>query len=157
MNMLINTVLAGLLGLSTGIFLTLSLIERPIWRLMWAPLSDEVKNTDARNVHSILKRVIHLLPPTMMTTMLGVSVLLSIWIRQTGLTTETITLCCIFFGQLVPIVLRLRRDIRGVDLVDSDGDIATVRKGLGSLALLHHRGLLMTSSTLVFLWIFSII
>lgn len=141
--------LAGLLGLATGIFVVLSLIEKPVWALMLAPGSERVSDESARTVHAILKRVIHLLPPTMMTTMGASSVLMLLLLWQSGLSGPVIALACLFFGQLSLIVARLFKDIRGVDDVPSDGDITTVRDGLGALALLHHRGLLMTSTTLI--------
>lgn len=146
---LIPSLLAGLLGLGSGIFVVLSFIEKPVWQLMWAPRSSRVSDEDARSVHAILKRVIHLLPPTMGTTMATASVLMIVLIVQTGFSALTLALGALFFGQLVLIVARLARDIRGVDEVRSDGDVGAVRDGLGALALLHHRGLLMTGSTLI--------
>ncbi len=143
------SLLTGLLGLGTGIFVVLSLIEKPVWRLMWAPHSAQVGDDEARKVHTILKRVIHLLPPTMMTTMGTATLLVIVLLVQTGFSTASIALATLFFVQLGLIVARLFKDIRGVDTVPSDGDVVAVRDGLGALALLHHRGLLMTLSTLV--------
>ncbi len=146
---LVPLLLAGLLGLGTGVFVVLSLIEKPVWRLMWAPHSTQVSDEDARKVHAILKRVIHLLPPTMMTTMGMASVLMIFLSIQAGLSAAAIAVASLFFAQLALIVARLFKDIRGVDEVPSNGEVAAVREGLGALALLHHRGLLMTSSTLI--------
>ncbi len=146
---IVPALLAGLLGLGTGIFVVLSLIEKSVWRLMWAPRSTRVSDDDARNVHAILKRVIHLLPPTMLTTMGTASILMIVLLWQTGLSGAAIAVASLFFVQLILIVARLARDIRGVDAVPSDGEMAAVRDGLGALTLLHHRGLLMTLSTLV--------
>lgn len=146
---LIPSLLAGLLGLGTGVFVVLSLIEKPVWRLMWAPRSARVSDEEARKVHAILKRVIHLLPPTMMTTMGTASVLMIVLLVQAGLSAAAIAVASLFFIQLALIVARLFRDIRGVDEVSSDGEAAAVRDGLGALTLLHHRGLLMTLSTLI--------
>lgn len=146
---IIPALLAGLLGLGSGIFVVLSLIEKPVWRLMWAPRSPRVSNDDARTVHAILKRVIHLLPPTMMTTMGTASVLMIVLLWQTGLSGAVIAVASLFFIQLALIVTRLFKDIRGVDEVPSDGEMSAVRDGLGALTLLHHRGLLMTISTLL--------
>lgn len=141
--------LTGLLGLGTGIFIVLSLIEKPVWRLMWAPRSTQVSDEDARKVHAILKRVIHLLPQTMATTMVTASILMVILLWQVGFSNAAIAVAGLFFTQLLLIVARLLQDIRGVDSVPSNGDLAAVRDGLGALALLHHRGLLMTLSTLI--------
>lgn len=149
MTELIPSLLAGLLGLGTGVFVVLSLIEKPVWHLMWAPRSTRVSDEEARKVHAILKRVIHLLPPTMMTTMGTASVLMIVLLLQAGLSGAAIAVACLFFIQLALIVARLFKDIRGVDRVSSEGDAAAVRDGLGALTLLHHRGLLMTLSTLI--------
>lgn len=153
---LILIIMAGLLGLGTGIFTVLSLIEKPVWRLMWAPRSSRVKDEDARTVHAILKRVIHLLPPTMMTTMGSVSALMIAFMVLAKFSIASIALATLFFVQLGLIVSRLFKDIRGVDAVPSDGELALVRDGLGALTLLHHRGLLMTASTLITLWLVAV-
>ena len=146
---LIPSLLTGLLGIGTGIFVVLSLIEKPVWRLMWAPRAAEVSDDEARRVHAILKRVIHLLPPTMMTTMAAVSLLIAALLWQSGMSLSAIAVAALFFVQLALIVARLFRDIRGVDDVPTDGDAGAVRDGLAALALLHHRGLAMTLSTLI--------
>lgn len=152
---LATTVMTGLLGLGTGIFATLSLIEKPIWPMLRAPLSPRVGDDEVRKVHAILKRLIHLLPPTMMTTMGGVSLMMIILFIQQGASIRNMIVSLVFFSQLILIVARLFEDIRGVDMVDSHGDISTVRDGLAALALLHHRGLLMTGSTLILVWLFA--
>ena len=146
---LVPVLLAGLLGLGTGIFIVLSLIEKPVWKLMLAPRSRRVSDEAARTVHATLKRVIHLLPPTMMTTMGTASILMIVLLWQAECSNASIALASLFFVQLLLIVARLFRDIRGVDEVPSNGDAAAVRDGLGALVLLHHRGLLMTVSTLI--------
>lgn len=152
---LATTVMTGLLGLGTGIFATLSLIEKPIWPMLRTPLSLQVGDDEVRKVHAILKRLIHLLPPTMMTTMGGVSLMMIILFMEQGASIRNMLVSLVFFSQLILIVARLFQDIRGVDMVDSDGDIGSVRNGLAALALLHHRGLLMTGSTLILIWLFA--
>lgn len=111
--------------------------------------SAAVSDSDARAVHAILKRVIHLLPPTMMTAMGTVALLVTYQLYATGLSFGAVAVAVVFFSQLVFVVSRLKRDIDGVDSVSSDADIEMVRDGLSALALLHHRGLLMTASTLI--------
>ena len=143
------TITAGLLGLGTGVFVVLSLIEKPVWSLMWAPQSPRVPDAEARAVHAVLKRVIHLLPPIMMTTMAAASASMIALVVLSGASLGSLALAALFFFQLALIVARLRHDIRGVDEVASDGEARLVRAGLGQLALLHHRGLLMTGGTLV--------
>lgn len=145
--------LCGLLGFGTGIFTVLSLIEKPVWRLMRDARSVDVADSEARAVHAILKRVIHLLPPTMITAMGASSILMSAMLIQSGFDLQSVMLAAVFFVQLALIVARLFRDIAGVENVDSQGDIDAVRDGLGALALLHHRGLLMTASTLLFVYL----
>jgi len=82
---LISNLICGLLGLGTGIFIVLSLVERPVWRLMRDARAKQVSDADARAVHAILKRVIHLLPPAMMATMGTVTLLILAQLFGTGL------------------------------------------------------------------------
>jgi hypothetical protein len=152
---LVFPLMAGLLGLGTGIFATLSLIEKPVWALMRAPRTPRVSDAEARAIHAILKRVIHLLPPTMMVAMAGTTVLMAVHLVQTGFAPGALALAAVFFGQLVLIVARLSRDIAGVAGADSNGAIGPVRDGLAALALLHHRGLLMTATSLILLWLLA--
>lgn len=152
---LVFPLMAGLLGLGTGIFATLSLIEKPVWALMRAPRTPRVSDAEARAIHAILKRVIHLLPPTMMVAMAGTSILMGVHLVQTGFAPGALGLAAVFFGQLALIVARLSRDIAGVAGAESNGNIGTVRDGLAALALLHHRGLLMTATTLILLWLLA--
>ena len=153
---LIPIAMAALLGIGTGIFGALSLIEKSVWPLIRSPQSELVSDAEARKVHAILKHVIHLFPPTMMSTMGVVSILMiALLVLEEG-SLAAATVAVVFFGQLLAILFRLRKDIRGVDGVSSDGDAVHVRSGLGALALLHHRGLLMTTSTLIAIAIFLI-
>ena len=146
---LIVFAIAALLGVGTGIFGALSLIEKSVWPLMWSPQTDLVTDKDARKVHAILNHVIYLFPPTMISTMGAVSVLMIVFVWFEGGAISNIAVAILFFAQLFLILMRLRMDIRGVAEVSPDGDATVVRSGLGALALLHHRGLLMTSSTLI--------
>jgi len=146
---MLSSLLCGLLGLGTGIFVALALIEKPIRGLMWNRRGWAVSDSEVRTVHAILKRVIHLLPPTMITTMATASLLIVVQMIRADFATGPVIVACVFFPQLLLIVRRLGRDIRGVDSVPSDGPINGVRDGLGALALLHHRGLLMTVSALI--------
>jgi len=146
---LLYTLLAALLGIATGILVVLSLIEKPIWPMMWAPRTPEISDQSARKVHVILKRVIHLLPPTMMKTMGAASLAMIALLVVTDFRGASLAVAALFFTQLALIVARLLRDIRGVDDVPSDGDPAQVCDGLAALPLLHHRGLLMAASTLI--------
>ena len=59
----------------------------------------------------------------------------------------------VFFVQLIAVVIPLFPAIRGVDNVPSDGNIWSVRSGLGTLARVHHQGLVMTSTTLIAQWV----
>ena len=89
----------------------------------------------------------------MMATMGTVTLLILAQLFGTGLAWQAQVVAGLFGLQLVLIVARLRRDIRGVEEVPSDGDIEQVRDGLGALALAHHRGLLLAASTLIAQWV----
>lgn len=154
MNDLIPALMTGLLGLGSGIFVTLSLIERPVWRLMRQPRFAGVPDDTARVIHGALKRVIHLLPPTMMATMAGVTALVIWQVVLTGYAPGALVVAAVFFGQLVLVVSRLGSRIRAVNSVPSEGDIGAVRDGLGALALLHHQGFAMTATTLLAQWLY---
>jgi hypothetical protein len=54
---------------AAGIFTVLSLVEKPVWSLMRDPKSQRADDRMVRDIHAQLRRVIHLLPPTMMVTM----------------------------------------------------------------------------------------
>jgi len=150
---LISNLLCGLLGFATGIFTVLSLIEKPTWRLMGNAASPRVSDENSRTVHAILKRVIHLLPPTMITTMTVVSVLVAVQMFRTDLSAMAIVVAAVFYAQLIAVLVPLFPAIRGVDTVPSDGEIGAVRGGLGTLARVHHQGLAMTATTLVAQWV----
>jgi len=150
---LLSNVTCGLLGLATGIFTVLSLVEKPTWALMWNSAAPHVPDEAARAVHAILKRVIHMLPPTMITTMLVVSILIGFQMWRTDFATAPVVVGLVFFPQLVSVVIPLFPAIRGVDDVSSGGEIQLVRSGLGTLARVHHQGLAMVSSTLVAQWV----
>jgi len=149
---LASNILCGLLGFGTGIFTVLSLIEKPTYRLMFNYGSAKVTDQEARTVHAILKRVIHMLPPTMITAMTGVSVLVALQAYQTGWEREPVIVAVVFFVQLAVVLSVLFPAIKGVDSVPSDGDIVMVRSGLGTLARVHHQGLCMTAFTLAAQW-----
>jgi len=150
---LLSTVMCGLLGFGTGIFTVLSLIEKPVWSMMWwNPSSPRASDEEARTVHMILKRVIHLLPPTMITAMTVVTVLVALQLWLTDLATMAVVVAAVFYVQLVFVLIVLFPAIRGVDTVPSDGEIGAVRSGLGTLARVHHQGLCMTATTLIVQW-----
>lgn len=156
MSNLILVVMAGLLGIGTGVFIVLSFIEKPVWGLMRNPAAPHIADLEARKVHAILRRLINLLPPTMLTIMANVTALMALLLVQANYAVEALALCGLFLIQLALIIARLRRDIRGVKLVSSDdAQSDVVRTGLSALALLHHRGLVMTGTTLLGLIIYQ--
>ena len=143
----------GLLGFATGIFTVLSLVEKPVWRLMRLPHSTSVSDETARTIHQALKRVIHLLPPTMITTMLSVSILLGFNLVSSNFEMPYVIVSAVFFVQFIFVASLLKKRINDVDNTPSNGEISAVRTGLGALARLHHQGLLMVFSTLLAIWI----
>jgi hypothetical protein len=148
MQQLTPSLITALFGFAMGIFLVLSLIEKPVWKLMWQPRAVDVPDGMVRTIHSQLKRVIHLLPPTMITTVVSLICLLVLQVFQSGFAALALAVLLIFAGQQILIMLALKQGIEGVDLVASDAGIGRVRDGLGALALLHHRGLLSMASGL---------
>jgi len=149
MNALVPSLITACLGIATGIFFVLSMVEKPVWKLMRQPRATDVPDEMARTIHAQLKRVIHLLPPTMITTVLTLAILLIVQLFQSGFALMAWIVALIFYGQQILILKRLKKDIDNVDKVPSDSDIGVVRDGLGALAFLHHRGLLSTVTTLI--------
>ena len=92
-------------------------------------------------MHSELKRVIHLLPPTMGLVMGLTTVLLVIQAVLRSFDARALGVLVPFLVLLTAVVAQLAPGIRGVDAVSSEGDIHDVRRCLGALALLHHQGL----------------
>jgi len=128
---------------AAGIFLTLSYIERPVWRLMRAPQSPNVPDDVASEVHSILRRVIHLLPPTMKSAMsLGtLALLVQAWQSNWALLPLVqLGTLVIGFGYILP---RLRSRIAAVSDRGSEPIDTGLRRAVGELAALHHAGLAM--------------
>ncbi|MDF0603836.1 hypothetical protein P1J78_24285 [Psychromarinibacter sp. C21-152] len=133
---------------AAGIFLTLSYIERPVWRLMRAPSSWHVPDTVAGEVHGMLRRVIHLLPPTMKSVMsLGtLALLVQAW--QSGwawLPLAQLGTLAVGLGYVLP---RLGPRIAAVSNRGSEHVDAGLRRSVGELAALHHAGLAMVVAVL---------
>ena len=57
MQSFILCLVSAFFAFAAGIFLTLSFIERPVWRLMRAPQSPTVPDAVAGEVHGILRRL----------------------------------------------------------------------------------------------------
>ncbi|MEO1441930.1 MAG: hypothetical protein AAFV33_16150 [Chloroflexota bacterium] len=145
----IATLIPSLLAFACGIFIVLSLVEKPVWRLMWNPQAEKIPDDTARVIHAALKRVIHLLPPTMITTMSSVLLLLVAQTWLADFSWSTLAVLIVFVGAMAGVVARLKKRIDDVDSVPSDGEIGMVRVGLGALARLHHQGLLAVTITLI--------
>jgi len=90
----------------------------------------------------------------MITTMAIVTMLIFIQAMLADLSTMSLVVGGVFYIQLISVVIPLFPAIRGVDNVLSDGSIGAVRRGLGTLARVHHQGLVMASTTLIAEWVF---
>ena len=145
---IVQSLIPTLLAFACGIFVVLSLVEKPVWRMMRNPATPRVTDDTARLIHGALKRVIHLLPPTMITTMSSLLILLVAQSWLSGFSWETLTVLTVFVGSMIGVVAVLKKRIDDVDRAPSDGDIDVVRAGLGALVRLHHRGLLAAAATL---------
>ncbi|WP_068081723.1 hypothetical protein [Polycladidibacter stylochi] len=140
--------LTACLGFAAGIFTVLSFLEKPVWPMMLNANSHAVVNTEVKAVHGILNRLIRMLPPTMMLTMLVVSCLLIERLISSDFAKPEISMATLFFGQMIIVVALLKSRIDGVKNVAADEDIIKLRKGLGALTQLHHMGLAAAISTL---------
>ena len=149
MNELIAALIVLCYSFATGIFYVLSCLEKPVWSLMRNPDSEKAADRDARFVHEALQRLIPLLPPTMVTTVLTGLVLLVLQSSQRDFDQPSLVILGFFLIMASYLFPRLRGRIRGVSEVPHDGDIAEVRSGTGRLAALHHTGLFTMVSLLV--------
>lgn len=141
---------------AAGIFTVLSLVEKPVWSLMRNPMSTRADDGMVRDIHAQLRRVIHLLPPTMMVTMGSGAVLLAAqgWLAGFDRLSSLILL---HFGLCMAYLLSiLGKRIRAVDLVPSESAIGPVRTGLGQLAALHHVGLFTAASLALLQIVFAL-
>lgn len=149
MNELIAALIVVCYSFAVGIFFVLSCLEKPVWSLMRNADSVNVADEDARFVHKALQRLIPLLPPAMITTVLTgfALILLQSWLRDfDGASLVLIGFFLVAGSYLFP---RLPGRISGVSRVPHDGDISGVRSGTGRLAALHHAGLFSMSCVLL--------
>lgn len=153
---LVNLLATACFTFAAGIFTVLSLVEKPVWSLMRDPMSRRADDRMVRDIHAQLRRVIHLLPPTMMVTMGSGAVLLVLqaWLAGFGWFSLVILL---HFGLCMSYMLSiLGTRIHAVDLTPSDSAIGPVRTGLGQLAALHHVGLFTAASVAVLQVVFAL-
>jgi len=149
MNELIAALIVVCYSFAVGIFFVLSCLEKPVWSLMRNADSVNVADEDARFVHKALQRLIPLLPPAMITTVLTgfALILLQSWLRNFD--SASLVLIGFFLVAGSYLFPRLPGRISGVSRVPHDGDISGVRSGTGRLAALHHAGLFSMSCVLL--------
>ncbi len=147
--MLMSLLIQTCFTFAVGIFTTLSLLERPIWRLMRRPMDKDVPNGIVRTIHADLQRLIPLLPPTMVTTMTVGAVLLVMQAWQRDFDLPSTVIVAVFTLAQGYLFVELKGRIRGVREVPNDGPIEPVRTGLGRLVALHHGGLATTAAVAV--------
>ena len=131
-----------LYAFATGIFAVLSALERPIWRLMWnheAPAPEG----EARRIHAALKGFIHILPPTMMTTM-ALALVALLWqlaARGDAWGWAVLAAFVALQGAISPTLLRR---IAAVKAQGTDAPLREVRRDTARLAAVHHMGIGVT-------------
>lgn len=149
MTLLVSALVTVCFSFACGIFLTLSYIEKPVWAVMRDPMTTRVPDDTARTIHAQLNRLIRLLPPTMMATMGTGTVLLVVQAWQRGFAWEPLTVLIVLVVCLGYMLSQLFGRIDAVKDYPSDGEIRTVREGLGKLAAIHHVGLFTAALTIV--------
>lgn len=142
MKTLVPYLIILLLSYATGIFYVLSMIEKPIWKDMLSSKKIFPNESLMRSIHGQLKRLTTLLPPMMVTSMLGSATLI---IYQYFLlkSTMSLVLLVIFFSGLGYLIFHLKNRIDGVAKIDSDAEYKVLNRGVIRLAQLHHVGLLV--------------
>ena len=139
-----------LFAFATGIFAVLSALEKPIYPTMWdhdAP----VPEGEVRRIHAALKRFIHILPPTMMTTMAAAALMLLWQLAARGFDASGWLLLATFLVLQGAISPTLLRRIAAVKAQASDAPLPDVRRDTGRLAAVHHMGMAVTVTMTIFL------
>mgnify|MGYP000281744075 CR=1 FL=1 len=144
-----STLAALALSFALGVFYVLSVLERPIWPLMLDPNAARVLDSEARALHAILNRVIHILPPTMLATMLTAVTALIAQMWQRSCDPWSIAALLVLVVQLARLAVILPVRIAAVKQRPIDAPALALRKSTGELAAAHHAGLLMAGSTLL--------
>lgn len=142
--MVTATIIVISFSFASGIFCALSMIERPVWKLMLREQDGSINDSSVRSVHNQLSHLTRYLPPIMKTTMLvgGLALLVQSWLR--GFDGAGLIVLGTFVVGVGFIFSRLQRCIDGVAKVEATtGDIRSVKSGTGQLAKLHHLGLAM--------------
>lgn len=139
-----------LFAFATGIFAVLSALEKPIWPVMWnhdAPASED----DVRRIHRALRNFIHILPPTMMTTMALACAMLIWQLVARDFAPAAWALLAVFLALQGAITPTLLRRIAAVKERPSDGPLRDVRRDAARLAAVHHMGMGVTATMIVLL------
>ncbi|MDB9526266.1 hypothetical protein PN498_09735 [Oscillatoria sp. CS-180] len=138
---LLPTLIILFFSFATGFFVVLSYLEKPVWSLMLNTQSPKASDSDARLIHSELKRIIELAPPTMMTVVGSgtLCIVLQAWYRNFD--SASLTILSFFVVCMGYVISQLFSRIEAVKNTPSDADISDVRRGLGRLAAIHHMGL----------------
>ncbi|WP_407318897.1 glutaredoxin domain-containing protein [Isoptericola halotolerans] len=138
---LVTAAATACFALATGLFMVLAFLERPVRATMRRATRASVPDADVREVHAVLRRLLHQLPPTMMSVMGGGTLLVVAQAWQRGFdATSTAVLVGLVVG-LGYLLSQLRERVAAVALTPSDGLLDDVRTGLGRLVALHHVGL----------------
>jgi hypothetical protein len=141
------------LAYATGIFYVLSMVEKPLWSYLSSSKKVFPDTQLMRQIHAQLKRLITLLPPTMVTSM-GCSSILIIYQYINLSTLPSLILLIVFFCCLTYLIIYLKRRIDGVAKIASDADYNVLNRGVIQLAQLHHLGLFTAFiSLLLQLWV----
>ncbi|MEM9983105.1 MAG: hypothetical protein AAF734_11460, partial [Bacteroidota bacterium] len=136
------------------IFYVLSMIEKPIWGYLYKSKLFP-KEKLMRQIHGQLKRLITLLPPTMIVSMFS-SLMLIVYQAFTLKSTPALILAVFFVTGLGYLIIFLKRRIDGVKQIDSDEEYIILNTGVIRLAQLHHEGLLLAFTSFILqLWVVS--
>ena len=142
---LVAALALGCLPFSAGVFSTPS-IEKPVRSLMHGPASPKASDAHSRLVHAELRRVIDLLPPTMVVARASAFVLIvgHAWLRGFDPLPLPLAVVATYVALQGRLVSQLAPRIEAVKGVPSEtGEIGAVREGPGRLAVIHHVGLAM--------------
>jgi hypothetical protein len=151
LNNLIAALMVAIFSVGATVFDVLSCIGRSVLRLGLDRASPQVSDADARFVHTALKRLIPLLPPSNGFVILFGTAAMIYQAVLRGWDTASIVIIKFYWMWMLGIIAvgNVRGAVDTVRTTPSDGERAAVRRGVGWLAVLRYAGLIANPGAVV--------
>lgn len=134
-----------------AIFYALSCIERSVLKLGLDQQAKEVDDEDVRFVHAALKRLIPLLPPSNGFVILFGTAAMVYQGFARGWDRASVAVLAFYWALMGYLITfgKIGAAVADVRETSSDGDIQDVRRGVSSLIVRHHIGLVANLGTVI--------